>query len=317
FSGAETGFYRAARIRLVLDALGGDRVATGLLWLANRPTMFVTTSLVGTNLGNYSLSLAIVMATSWALRSQSWLAELVGPILLAPVLFVYGELVPKYLFLHAPNRLLRRVGPAFLTFTALFLPISLLLWFLNRMLAGALGQSPEKVRLRMARRELRGILEEGHDVGILYPAQKKLAAGIFVSADHTVLRHAVPLGEVPRARAGMSKAEICGIAGRLRLPEVPIEDPRQPGDLTAYVRVIDLALSGTEMDDKFRPMITISAEDTPIEALIRMHAEQENMGRVIDAEGRTLGVVYASRLRQQLVTGHAEKKLPPAQHRGP
>ena len=31
FSGSETGFYRATRIRLVLDALGGDLVSR---WLA-------------------------------------------------------------------------------------------------------------------------------------------------------------------------------------------------------------------------------------------------------------------------------------------
>ncbi len=316
FSGSETGFYRAARIRLVLDAIGGDWVARGLVGLANRPTMFVATCLVGNNLANYSISLAVVMATSWALQSQSWLAELMAPIALAPVLFVYGELMPKYLFLHAPNRLLRRVGPAFLAFTVLFLPISLLLWILNRTLAGALGESPEKVRLRIARRELRGILEEGHDVGILYPAQKKLASGIFVSADHTVRRHAVPLSEVPRARPGMSKQEVLGLASRLKLSEVPIEDEKLPGELTAYVRVIDLALSQSPQVGCIRPMITISAEDTPIEALIRMHAEQENMARAIDADGQTVGIVFASRLRQQLLQGQPEKPAPALARRG-
>ncbi len=316
FSGSETGFYRAARIRLVLDAIGGDRVAHGLVWLTNRPTIFVATSLVGNNLANYSISLAIVMATSWALQSQSWLAELMAPIVLAPVLFVYGELMPKYLFLHAPNRLLRRVGPAFLVFTAIFLPISLLLWVLNRTLAGALGESPDKVRLRIARRELRGILEEGHEVGILYPAQKKLASGIFVSADHTVRRHAVPSDAVPRARAGMSKSEICGLASRLKISEVPIENAESPCEIAAYVRVIDLALSGSEEIENVRPMITVSAEDTPIEALIRMHTDQENMARVVDSQGQTVGIVFAAHLRQRLLAGQADKQTSIAQRRG-
>ncbi len=35
FSGSETGFYRATRIRLTMDAMSGDIVARGLLWLAN------------------------------------------------------------------------------------------------------------------------------------------------------------------------------------------------------------------------------------------------------------------------------------------
>lgn len=309
FSGTETGFYRAARIRLVLDALGGDWISRGLVWLTNRPSMFVATALVGNNVANYITSLAIVMAASWGFSGAgSWLAELLAPVALAPVLFVYGELVPKYLFLHAPNRLLRRGGALFLGFTVLFLPVSILLWALNRSLAGLLGESPEIVRLRIARRELRGILEEGHDVGILYPAQKKLATGIFVSADRTVARHVVPLGEVTRVRAGMSKSEICGLARRLDLAEVPIEDANCPAELAAYVRVIDLALIGADEVDAVRPMIAISAELTPIEALIRMHSEQENMARVSDADGQTIGILYASSLRQQLLREHPENR---------
>ena len=63
FSGSETGFYRVTRMRLVLDAMGGDRTARGLLWLTNHPSMFIATALVGNNLANYLTSLAIVLGT--------------------------------------------------------------------------------------------------------------------------------------------------------------------------------------------------------------------------------------------------------------
>jgi CBS domain containing-hemolysin-like protein len=298
FSGSETGFYRAARIRLVLDALGGDRISRGLVWLSNRPSMFVATTLVGNNLANYMTSLSIVLATVWLLGGGSWFAELLAPIVLAPVLFVYGELMPKYLFLHAPNRLLRRGGPLFLLFTVLFFPVSVLLWVLNRALAWLLGEAPEKIQLRIARRELRGILDEGHDVGIIYPAQKKLASGIFVLADRTVHRHVVPLSSVARARAGMTKSEVCGLARRFKLSEVPIEGA---DELTGYIRVIDLALGKSSEVGPVRPLTSISAEDTPIEALMCMHTAQENMARVVDASGQTVGILYASDLWKQML----------------
>ena len=53
FSGAETGFYRVTRVRLVLDAMGGDWIASRLLSLTNNPTLFVATTLIGNNLANY------------------------------------------------------------------------------------------------------------------------------------------------------------------------------------------------------------------------------------------------------------------------
>ena len=62
FSGSETGFYRATRLRLVLDAMAGDRVARGLLFLTNHPALFVATALVGNTVASYMISLATVIA---------------------------------------------------------------------------------------------------------------------------------------------------------------------------------------------------------------------------------------------------------------
>ncbi len=72
FSGAETGFYRVTRVRIVLDALAGDRIARGLLWLTNRPYLFVATTLVGNNIANYLTSLAAVMGAQRLYGGGRW-----------------------------------------------------------------------------------------------------------------------------------------------------------------------------------------------------------------------------------------------------
>ena len=97
FSGTETGLYRVSRTRIVLDALSGSRSSRALVWLLNRPAIFVATALVGNNVANYLTSFAIV-TLSGALIASGSLAELLGPILMTPVVFVFGELLPKYLF---------------------------------------------------------------------------------------------------------------------------------------------------------------------------------------------------------------------------
>jgi len=70
FSGSETGFYRVSRIRLVLDGLGGDRMARLILWMTNNPSLFVATTLIGNNLANYMTSLAIVLLTTSAVGAS-------------------------------------------------------------------------------------------------------------------------------------------------------------------------------------------------------------------------------------------------------
>jgi CBS domain containing-hemolysin-like protein len=309
FSGSETGFYRATRMRLVLDALGGDLIARGLVWLTNHPLVFVATTLVGNNLANYLVSLAIVMGVQAILdgngpaTGHGHAAELIAPILLAPLLFVYGELLPKNLFLHAPNRLLRAGGPLFLLCVPLFFPISMLLWGLNWILARFVAEPPEQVRLTLARRELRRLLEEGHEAGILHPSQFALARGLFAVANHPVTRYTTPLSEVPRARSDMSKDDVCRLARRLQIPDVPVERGGADPQLVGYVRVIDLALSPSDELGPIRPLLQVPETDSHIGALMRMHSVRETLAQVIDAEGRTLGILTAHSLREPLFHG--------------
>ncbi|MGI9456248.1 MAG: CNNM domain-containing protein, partial [Aeoliella sp.] len=170
FSGSETGFYRLNRARLVIHALDGDRICRGLLWAVRNPSLFVATALVGNNVANYITSAAIVMAAAAFL--PSWpLAELVAPMLFAPFIFIYGELLPKQLFLAAPNRLLRVCAPAFGVAATLFAPVSAVLWLSNKLLEVIGRRSPDEVRMVLARRELSQLLDEGEAVGLLRRTQ--------------------------------------------------------------------------------------------------------------------------------------------------
>jgi CBS domain containing-hemolysin-like protein len=302
FSGSETGFFRVARVRLVLDALGGDPVARGLLWLTNHPSLFVATALVGNNLATHLTSLAIVMGTQAMTGGGSHAAELIAPLVLAPVLFVYGDLVPKTLFLQAPNRLLRAGGPLFLFFVVLFFPVSVMLWGLNKILAWVVAESPERVSLTLARRELGRVLEEGREAGILHPAQQGLARGIFTLARQGVTHYATPLRDLPRARADMTRDDILRLAKRYRVSAIAVEDP-DTSCLVGYVRVIELGLRGPGRIGTPRPLLEIPSTATHIDALTRMQNAEESFAQVVDAQGHTVGILTTGSLREPLFRG--------------
>lgn len=306
FSGSETGFYRATRLRLVLDALAGDRVARGLLWLTNHPSIFVATILLGNNLANYLVSLAAVMGTHALLGGPSHLVALLVPLALAPALFVGGELLPKNLFLQAPNRLLRRSGPLILLFVVLFSPLSALLWGLSKVVGWLLGESPQQVRLTFARRELRRVLEEGHEAGILRPAQRALAQGIFTVAELPLARFTAPLAKWPSAADDATKEDILALAQQRRSPVVLIASPPAAAEPRGYVRVIDLGLSSSPGVAPVRPLLEIPATTPYVDALIQVQTAQESLARVVDAGGKTIGIVTADRLRELLFRGGQE-----------
>lgn len=300
FSGSETGFYRVTRVRLVIDALAGDRIAAALLRLTNHPALFVATALIGNNIANYLVSLSTVLLTQ-TIIGHSYFVELLVAIVMAPVLFIYGELLPKNLFYQAPNSMLRRTGPLFLLFTIILFPIALLLWLFGRGLQKLIGESPERVRLALARNELSRVLDEGHHAGILRPAQRRLAQGLFQLANEPAARFAIAFARVVSIRRGASKGEAFRLARRHRLAALPVHEiTGGRRKLVGYVRVLDLHLDRGDSVDRVRPLLEISTRETQIAALIRLQNAGEMLARLVDDAGQTVGVLDTRQLTEPL-----------------
>ena len=296
FSGSETGFYRVTRVRVVLDAMSGDRAARGLLWLINRPTVFVANCLIGNNIANYLTSLAVVMA----MTGRGTAAELIATLVVAPVLFVYGELLPKSMFYLAPNRLLRWTGPLFLVSAIVFLPLTLVVWGFNRLLELLLGHSPQRVQMALARRELQDVFEEGHDVGILHRSQRALAQSLLTMAGQPVMNFALPLAQVARVQRTAKRKEALRVARRKRASTLLVEDG---GVLTGYVRVIDLYLSTSDTIDPITPLAEVADTETHIATLVKLETAGAAVARVVDKDNQTIGIVSTQRMIDPLLEG--------------
>jgi putative hemolysin len=302
YSGNETGFYRVSRVRLVLDGLGGNLVSRGLLWLTNNPSLFVGTTLVGNNVANYLTSLAIVLGTRELFHRDAEWAELIAPVVLSPLVFIYGELLPKNMFYYAPNRMLHRGAPLFFLSTVLFAPISALLWLLGRALQSLLGEAPVTVQLMLARKELQQVLREGQDVGILKPAQRTLAHNLFSVANEPVIGFCLPAARVVTVKLGSRTDEVLRLARRHHLSTVAVTEA-QSRKLLGYVRIVDLHLNRAERIETVRPLLEIAHDETNLAALLRMQSERETLARVIDDRGETIGLLYANKLTDRLFTG--------------
>lgn len=309
FSGSEIGFYRIPRIRLKLDALAGDRTARRFLWLANNPTFFVATVLVGNNIANNLISMASVLLVRELFPQYHGLVMEVGAaILLAPFLFLYGELFPKYIFLHAPNRFLRILSPILLFFFILFLPLTVLLWLLGRLIAMVMGKSRETIRLTLARTELRRTFDEGHEAGVLSSAQRRLADGVLAAASRKVRDMTVPLSQFPPLSQQVGLREALEWARTRRLDELPVFDGETP---IGYVRALDVEIllrrahsSSVRADVALpiRDFVEIDDDYSPLAALALLQSTHAPLGCVVE-RGRNvcIGILHRDRLRSVLL----------------
>lgn len=301
FSGSETGFFRMTRVRLAIEALNGNWISKALLWLGNQPSLFVATALVGTNLSHYIVSMSVVIASQVMSPGGGSAVEIIETIVVAPILFLVSDLLPKGLFYDAPNRLLKRAAIPFLICTVAFLPVTCVLWVLSRLAQKLTRSSSPVFSLRLARRELGDLLAEGHEAGILKPAQQSLAQAMLVVASLPVRTFASPQSRVVRATTTMSKSDVLRIAQRNRRSLLPIEDPTNKRQLVGYLRIMDLYLDNSPGLPEPLPMVELPENLSCLAAMRRLAQGDDALGHVVGGDGRTVGFVTGRELRMALL----------------
>ncbi len=301
FSGSETGLYRVSRTRLVLDGLDGSRSAKAMIWLLNHPTIFVATALVGNNLANFLTSFALVLAVGH-LFAASAIAELVGPILMTPIVFVFGELLPKHWFFQAPYRLLTLVRPFVLLATLLFLPISLLLAALAVGLRVLTGQTPFRLRLAMARGELAQVLRAGEEAGILHSGQRSLAGQLFDVGNQMAISFAVPLDRLTTVDLPIDRKLVSSSSRR---QNHPIVLARRNGRIIGYLRCSDLVTGdpaeASSAAVQIRPVIRVRNTARHLTVLLKLFDDASEVALLCDENKTVRSVVTRRQLLQPML----------------
>ncbi len=297
-SGVETGLYRVPRVRLVLDTVDGSRVARGLLWLTNHPGLFVSTLLVGNTVANYAVPVGIAWFVIELFGYDDPRINIAVSILITPILFIFCELLPKSLFHQIPNRLLRTAGWPLFALTVLALPLTWALYFLSRWLQRVLGEEPLKIRPALARRELRQVLEEGEQAGLLESVQRDLVQNMFAYGSDPISRYCMPLRGLRTVQLDLPIEEAKQVLLKSNQQIFPVLHSREKR-LVGYYEATDLLYALDR--PKLRAISTFDQSTGQIAVLNKMVSQDTKLGRIVNSAGQLVGVVLIDRLIAQMI----------------
>lgn len=299
FSGGETGFYRLSLPRVSIDAQAGDPVARRLLWYARHPAHFVATTLVGNNLANYLVTFAISMGVMTVFGRVTELLDVASTLLLAPVIFLFGELLPKNLYYRSPMKLLRRDAKLFGMFYYLFLPLSIPLVRITRLLQQFNPPTGPRANLMLGRSRLVQLMSQGRREGVLTDVQSRLASGVLQIAPQSIADSVIPSDRVLGVEETTSREDLLQFARSYGTSLVCLRQTGSEDGWFAYLRVMDLVLDSRPVAALMTPMPVIPASATKLDALQRLQGEGALQGVVVRGE-QTLGVVSTRGLVEQL-----------------
>lgn len=298
FSGSEIGFYRLSRTRLILHGLEGERRSRFLLWLVNHPSLFLSTILVGNNVANYFVSMGLVLLfqSMW----QEYSAEFLSAILGTPFVFVYGELLPKSVFLQVPNRSMKFCAPVLAFFMVLFLPVSLVLWGVHQLLARLLGQMPQRYSLQLTPKELKTFFGEGKILGIIHPSQQTMMDTVLAMEKRAVRAWKIPLSQIPTVPDNVERKELLQSLNTASFDWILVRESRSPRNTVPegfYTRA-EILLTDWGKPLPLHPILMLDEKTSAVEAFARMLHAKVPFAILQNKRGELSGVVRMKTLRK-------------------
>jgi len=304
---------RPARLAgLVEKGIGGSRRA---LALASDPGKFLSTvqigiTLIGVLSGAFSGATLGQRLTQWLLQAglsqgvadAAGVGLVVGAITYASL--IIGELVPKQIALRDPEAIAVKVAPAMMLMAKFSLP---LVWLLDRsgkLLLRLLGQRGD-AEDRVSEDEIKTLVVEAENAGVLEPGEKEMIAGVMRLGDLPVGAVMTPRHEVTMIDLADPAAEIFAALQKSNHSRCVVFDGNREHALGIVQAkdLLDVYLSGRTPDiralTRDAPIIPETVDARDVVAILRDSAV--HIGLVHDEYGTFQGVVTSADILEAIV----------------
>ena len=318
FVGAEFAVMSARHSRVEPLVEAGSRAARTALWAMERVSLMLAVCQLGITVCSLGLGAVAEPAVAHLLEgpfAAAGLPEaLVHPVAFAIALtlvvylhVVVGEMVPKNLAIAGPERAALVLAPPLVLLARVVRPFVAVLNAVANVVLRLLRVTPrDEVSSTFTAEEVRSIVDESAREGLLDGEQDLLAAAVDLGSRRagdvmvpwerlvTVSRPASPL-DVERlvARHGFSRFPVVagdgtdGVAGYLHVKDLLYADDER------YTEPVP--------DKRVRALASVSARDDVEDVLATMQRSGSHLARVVETDGRTLGVVFLEDVLEELV----------------
>jgi len=200
FSGCESAFIAADRIRLRHAAGRGSRPAKLAMRYIQNPEYFLSVVLVGTNLANIGCTVSF---TALAVRAYGDSGVTVATAVLVPVILLFGEILPKGIFLYyADQAALLSIFPLRIFSAVLYPVIHFFSAFTNFLMK--VFRVKKKKQFGMTMEELLFHLQGSEEAGLIESDTKTLAARAIKLRRMRAEDVMIPLDEVMMVEDGLA-----------------------------------------------------------------------------------------------------------------
>ena len=319
FAASEIAIISVRKSRLRQLAEEGNRDARLLEQLSEDSSRLLATVQVGVTLvGFFSAAIAAVnlavplyglialLSLPISADAGHSLAVTVITVVLAFVMIVCGELVPKTLALQHAEAVSLVVARPISLLSRFFAPAVSFLKLVTDLFVRLLGGDSKSSLPFVTPEEIKTMVDAGQEGGVIETTEKEMIYSIFAMGKTTVREVMVPRIDVFALSVETPLPEVIGAAIRTSHTRIPVFEGTRD-NIVGIVHTKDLLRCGVEscpvggLRDLLRPAYFVP-ESKKIDDLLReMQAHRVHMAIVVDEYGGTAGLVTIEDLLEEIV----------------
>jgi len=296
--GSETASYAISRVRVDLEARQRSlrsRLTRGLLADA-------TTLLIVLLLGNTLLvELATWTAESAAQRMglPDWAVELSLALLLTPLFFFFGDLLPKELARRRPHQYLVSSAPLLALARVVLWPLERLLRLLTWLVTRVFSVPEREISTNFGREALLKLLSEGRLSGALPPHAEALAQNVLKLRSTPVARAMIAWDRVRILSSASSNAELYAAVATSPSTRLPVVGP--DGVVQGYVHQLEVMGDGPDEPvlEALHELMELDPQLPVDRALSRLRTRGQRLA-VVGTRASPLGLVSLKDLVEEI-----------------
>ncbi|MFQ5489189.1 MAG: CNNM domain-containing protein [Phycisphaerae bacterium] len=302
FSGAETGIYCLNRLRLRLDLERGHPPARRIAALLRDEQQALAVILAGTNLANYLTTTAAALFLADQFGITGGRLEFTTALTVTPLLFAFGELVPKNLFRRDAIHFLYAVSLPLGVASKALAPLVWGILRLSTLLLKVIGRPSDRPWALDPRQRVVGLLKEALAQSDDAEQHSEFIDRVLRLSDTPIQAVMLPAEQVVTISADADRASFLAVVGRSEHSRFPVHR----GPSNRIVGLVDaLALlndtSWHRIEDKLGPIETVDPATSVAAAILKVRRTGQRMFMVPDGRGRMLGIVTLKDLMEEVV----------------
>ncbi len=237
--------------------------------------------LIGTNLSHY-IATSIITSMFLDKFETEILAEIFSALLIAPILFVFSELIPKNLFFYRADILMPYTAPILYVFhnTLKMSGLISVLRFISGTIAKLAGSttSTKTIMSSTKRHAIQAILQDTHEEGILSSVQTDIINRLVKISNVYVKSVMVPLEKVLTVNINSDRTALLKILQGHKHTRIPAVD--SSGNIAGYINIYEVLSSSeefTNLSGFIKPLKNIDAEINITDAIRFMQSQKQKM----------------------------------------